>query len=237
MNKKIQIWLPLLLSIAMIAGMLIGYRMRDNQPGKKFFSLDKQTALQEVMNLIQNKYVDNVKINSLGDSAIIAVLNKLDPHSIFIPAEELQGVNDDIAGNFFGIGIEFNIFNDTLNVLNVIEDGPSFKAGIAIGDKFIQVNDSVIVGKKITSESIKKLLRGELGSSVAVNVIRESKLQKFSILRGIIPVSSVDASYIIENGIGYIKLNKFTQVTYREFMKALEALQKQGLKKLILDLI
>ena len=86
MNKKIQIWLPLLLSIAMIAGMLIGYRMRDNQPGKKFFSLDKQTALQEVMNLIQNKYVDNVKINSLGDSAIIAVLNKLDPHSIFIPA-------------------------------------------------------------------------------------------------------------------------------------------------------
>lgn len=236
MNKKIQIWLPLLLSIAVIAGMLIGYRMRDNQPGKKFFSLDKQTALQEVMNLIQNKYVDNIKINSLGDSAIIAVLNKLDPHSIFIPAEELQGVNDDIAGNFFGIGIEFNIFNDTLNVLNVIEDGPSFKAGIAIGDKFIQVNDSVIVGKKITSESIKKLLRGELGSSVAVNVIREGKLQKFSILRGIIPVSSVDASYIIENGIGYIKLNKFTQVTYREFMKALEALQKQGLKKLILDL-
>jgi carboxyl-terminal processing protease len=236
MNKKIQIWLPLLFSIAMIAGMLIGYRMRDDQPGKKFFSFDKQTALQEVMNLIQNKYVDNVKINSLGDSAILSVLNKLDPHSIFIPAEELQGVNDDIAGNFFGIGIEFNIFNDTLNVLNVIADGPSFKAGIAIGDKFIQVNDSVIVGKKITTESIKKLLRGELGSSVAVNIIRKGKIQKFSIVRGIIPVSSVDASYLIEKGIGYIKLNRFTQVTYREFMKALEALQKQGLNKLILDL-
>jgi carboxyl-terminal processing protease len=236
MNKKIQIWLPLLISIAMIVGMLIGYKMRDNQPGRNYFSLDKVTALQEVMNLIQNKYVDDVKINSLGDSAIITVLNKLDPHSVFIPAEELQAVNDDIAGNFFGIGIEFNIFNDTLNVLNVIPDGPSFKAGLSIGDKLIQVNDSVIVGKKIAAESIKKLLRGELGTAVAVNVVREGKVQKFSIVRGIIPVSSVDASYIIENGIGYIKLNKFSQVTYKEFMKALEGLQKQGLKKLILDL-
>ena len=236
MNKKIQIWFPLLFSIAVIAGMLIGYRIRDDQPGKKFFSFDKPTALQEVMNLIQNKYVDDVKISALGDSAIIAVLNKLDPHSVFIPAEELQGVNEDIAGNFFGIGIEFNIFNDTLHVLNVIPDGPSFKAGIAIGDKFIQVNDSVIVGKKITSESVRKLLRGDLGTQAVVTLIRQGKLQKISIVRGIIPISSVDASYIIENGIGYIKLNKFSQVTYREFMKSLEGLQKQGLKKLILDL-
>ena len=236
MNKKNQIWLPLLFSIAVIAGMLIGYRMRDNQPGKKFFSFDKPTALQEVMNLIQNKYVDDVKISALGDSAIIAVLNKLDPHSVFIPGEELQGVNEDIAGNFFGIGIEFNIFNDTLHVLNVIPDGPSFKAGIAIGDKFIQVNDSIIAGKKITSERVRKLLRGDLGTQAVVTLLRKGKLIKVSIVRSIIPISSVDASYIIGNGIGYIKLNKFSQVTYHEFMKALESLQKQGLKKLILDL-
>ena len=236
MNKKIQIWLPLLFSIAVIAGMLIGYRMRDNQPGKKFFSIDKPTALQEAMNLIQNKYVDDVKISALGDSAIIAVLNKLDPHSVFIPAEELQGVNEDIAGNFFGIGIEFAIYNDTLHVLNVIPDGPSFKAGIAIGDQFIQVNDSSIAGKKITSESIRQLLRGDLGTKAMVTLVRKGKLLKVPIVRGIIPVSSVDASYIIGNGIGYIKLNKFSQVTYREFMKALEGLQKLGLKKLILDL-
>ena len=236
MNKKNQIWLPLLFSIAVIAGMLIGYRMRDNQPGKKFFSFDKPTALQEVMNLIQNKYVDDVKISALGDSAIIAVLNKLDPHSVFIPGEELQGVNEDIAGNFFGIGIEFNIFNDTLHVLNVIPDGPSFKAGIAIGDKFIQVNDSMIAGNKITSERVRKLLRGDLGTQAVVTLLRKGKLVKVSIVRSIIPISSVDASYIIGNGIGYIKLNKFSQVTYHEFMKALESLQKQGLKKLILDL-
>lgn len=236
MNKKIQIWLPLLLSIAIIAGMFIGYRLRDSQPGKNFFSFDKPRPLQEVMNLIQRKYVDDVKMSALSDSAIMAVLHTLDPHSVFIPAEELQGVNEDIAGNFFGIGIEFNIFDDTLHVLNVIPDGPSFKAGIRIGDKFIKVNDSAIAGKKITTERVRKLLRGDLGTKAEVVVLRGTRLQPFTIIRGIIPVSSVDASYIIESGIGYIKLNKFSQVTYREFMQALEGLQKQGLKKLILDL-
>ena len=236
MNKKIQIWLPLFISIAVIAGMLVGYRLRDTQPGKNFFSFDKPRPFQEVMNLIQNKYVDDVKVGALSDSAIITVLKKLDPHSIFIPAEDLQGVNEDIAGNFFGIGIEFNIFSDTLHVLNVIPDGPSSKAGIQIGDKFIKVNDSIIAGKKITTDQVRKLLRGDLGTKALVSVLRNGKLQSFTIIRGIIPVSSVDASYIVENDIGYIKLNKFSQVTYREFMKALEDLQRQGLKKLILDL-
>ncbi len=236
MNKKIQIWLPLLISVAVVAGMLVGYKLRDTQPGKNFFSVDRPRPLQEVLNLIGNKYVDDVKINALSDSAIIAVLNKLDPHSVFIPAEDLQSVNEDIAGNFFGIGIEFNIFDDTLHVLNVIPDGPSFKAGILIGDKFISVNDSVIAGKKISTGRVRKLLRGDLGTKALVTVLRKGKLQTFTIVRGIIPVSSVDASYIIENGIGYIKLNKFSQVTYREFMQALEGLQKLGVKKLILDL-
>ncbi|MBC7889263.1 MAG: S41 family peptidase [Ferruginibacter sp.] len=236
MNKKIQVWLPLLISIAVIAGMLIGYRLRDTQPGKRFFSFDKPRPLQEVMNLIQNKYVDEVKITALSDSAIIAVLHKLDPHSVFIPSEELQGVNEDIAGNFFGVGIEFNIFEDTLHVLNVIPGGPSFKAGIKIGDKFIQVNDSVIAGKKITTDQVRKLLRGDLGTKAVVQVVRKGNQQSFTIVRGVIPVSSVDASYIIGNGIGFIRLNKFSQVSYREFMQALEDLQKKGLKKLILDL-
>lgn len=236
MNKKIQTWFPLLISIAVIAGMYIGYKLRDTQPGKNFFSLERPRPLQEVMSLISNKYVDDVKIGALSDSAIIAVLNKLDPHSIFIPADDLQTVNEDIAGNFFGIGIEFNIFNDTLNVLNVIPDGPSAKAGIKIGDKFIKVNDSTITGNKISTERVRKLLRGDLGTKALVNVFRNGKVQAYTIVRGIIPVSSIDASYIIENGIGYIRLNKFSQVTYREFMKALEGLQKQGLKKLILDL-
>ena len=236
MNKKIQVWLPLLFSITMIAGMIMGYKMRDNMPGKNFFSTVKRRPVQEVMDLIESKYVDKVKIAALSDTAIVAILSKLDPHSVFISAEDLQGVNDDIAGNFFGIGIEFNLMKDTINVINVIPDGPSFKAGIKIGDKFIKVDDSLVAGKKITTDKIRKLLRGDLDTKVIVTILRNGQIKPFTVSRGIIPVSSVDASYIIENGIGYIRLNKFSQVTYREFMKALEGLQKQGLKKLILDL-
>jgi carboxyl-terminal processing protease len=149
MNKKIQVWLPLLFGVSIAAGMLIGYRLRDTQPGRSFFSTDKSSPLQEIMSLIQNKYVDDINMGVLGDSAVVAVLHSLDPHSVFIPAEDLQSVNEDIAGNFFGIGIEFNIFSDTLHVLNVIPDGPSARAGIEIGDKFISVNDSILAGKKI----------------------------------------------------------------------------------------
>ncbi len=236
MNKKTQVWLPLLFSVTIIVGMMIGYKMRDNMPGKSFFFVDKRHPLQEIMDLIENKYVDSVKIAALSDTAITAILNKLDPHSVFIPAEELQGVNDDIAGNFFGIGVEFSLFNDTINVINIVPDGPSFKAGIKTGDKFIKVDDSLVAGKKITTEKIRKLLRGDLDSKVVITVLRDGQVKPYSITRGIIPISSVDASYIIKNGIGFIRLNKFSQVTYREFMKTLEGLQKQGLKKLILDL-
>ena len=177
MNKKLQVWIPLLFSIAVIAGMLIGYRLRDTQPGKSFFSYERPRPIQEVMNLINNKYVDEVKMNELNDSAIAAILGKLDPHSVFIPAEDLQSVNDDIAGQFFGIGIEFNIFNDTLHVLNVVPDGPSFKAGIKIGDKLISVNDSSIAGKKITTDKIRKLLRGDIDTKVRIGIYRNGKKQ------------------------------------------------------------
>jgi len=236
MNKKIQVWLPLLFSITMIVGMFIGYRMRDNMPGKNFFFVDKARPVQEIMDLIETRYVDSEKMAVLSDTAITAILSKLDPHSVFIPSEDLQGVNDDIAGKFFGIGVEFSLIDDTINVVNVLPEGPGFKAGIQPGDKFIKVDDSLVAGVKISSEKIRKLLRGDNNTKVIINVLSNGKLKPLPVIRGIIPVSSVDASYIIENGIGYIRLNKFSQVTYIEFMKALEGLQKQGLKKLILDL-
>ncbi len=236
MNKKIQVWFPLLFSITMIAGMFIGYKMRDNMPGKNFFYVDKARPVQEIMDLIENKYVDSVKIAALSDTAITAILSKLDPHSVFIPSEELQGVNDDIAGKFFGIGVEFNVIDDTINVINVLPDGPGFKAGLKTGDKFIKVGDTTVAGVKISNDKIRKLLRGDFNTQVIITALSNGQLKPYKITRGIIPVSSVDASYIIENGIGYIKLNKFSKVTYIEFMKALEGLQKQGLKKLILDL-
>ncbi len=235
MSKKFQIWLPLLLSITMITGMWLGYRIKATIPGKSFFAVDKSMPFQEVLDLINTRYVDDVTAKQLNDTAIAAILSKLDPHSVFIPAEELQSVNDDIAGNFFGIGVEFEIINDTLNVLNVVPDGPSAKVGIVTGDQFLKVNDSLIAGNKITAERIRKLLRGSLESKVNITYKRNGKTNAATITRGVIPISSVDAAYIVEDGIGYIRLNKFSQVTYKEFMNALQSLQKQGLKKLILD--
>ncbi len=236
MNKKIQVWLPLLFSITLIAGMYLGYKMRDNMPGRKFFSLEKRRPIQEVMDLISNRYVDEVKQEELTDTAIEAILSKLDPHSVFIPAEELQQVNEDLAGKFYGIGIEFNIFDDTLNVINVLKDGPGDKAGLLIGDKFLKVGDSLVAGRKTSTETFRKLLRGDRGSEVAITYLRGNEQRKISITRDAIPLSSVDASYMLTSDIGYIRLNKFSSQTYREFMLALEALKKSGLKKLVLDL-
>ena len=236
MNKKINVWLPLLFSITMVAGMFLGYKMRDANPSKSFFHSEKRRPFQEISDLIKNKYVDDVNMDALMDTAIQSILNKLDPHSVFIPAEQLQGINEDIAGKFFGIGVEFNIFEDTINVLNVLKDGPGDKAGIKTGDKFLKVGDSLVAGNHITADKIKKLLRGDRGTKVTIEIVRNIEKKSISITRDAIPLKSVDASYMIDAHIGFIKLNKFSSQTYREFMEALTALKKQGLEQLILDL-
>lgn len=210
--------------------------MRDGMPGKKFFSIDKSRPMQELMDLIRNKYVDTVDVNKLADTAISAILSKLDPHSVFISADEVEESNQDIAGNFFGIGVEFEVIDDTINIMYVVPDGPASKAGVLTGDKFIKVSDSIVAGVKIKYPRIKKLLRGANNTRVSIDIIRGTEKKNITIQRGIIPVSSIDASYMIEPGVGYIRLNKFSQKTYREFMESLEKLKGQGLQKLILDL-
>lgn len=234
-TKKPKVWMPLLFSITLIVGMMLGYRMRDGMPGKPFFSVDKTKPLQELMDLIKARYVDSVDLGNLTDTAISAILGKLDPHSHYIEASEVQDSNDDIAGNFFGIGVEYDVIDDTINVLHVINDGPGFKAGLMTGDKFLMVNDSAVAGTKVRYEKIRRLLRGKHSSLVVVEILRGIERKKITIKRGIIPVSSVDAAYMIEPGIGYIRLNKFSQVTYREFMQSLEKLKSKGLQKLVLD--
>ncbi|HQW83774.1 MAG TPA: S41 family peptidase [Ferruginibacter sp.] len=235
-SKKIKVWLPLLFSITMIIGMYLGYKMRDNMPGKSFFFMEKPRPVQEIMDLISNRYVDDVKINDLADTAIQAMLSKLDPHSVYIPASELQQVNEELAGKFFGIGIEFNIFEDTLNVINVLKDGPGFKAGLLTGDKFIKVDDSIVAGNKTKVDTYRNLLRGDRGAKVTITYLRNNNIKKAVLTRDAIPLSSVDASYMIDSVTGFIKLNKFTTETYREFMLSLEALNKAGMKNLVLDL-
>ncbi|MEO6893872.1 MAG: PDZ domain-containing protein, partial [Ginsengibacter sp.] len=143
-NKKLQVWLPLLLSLCVVAGMFIGYRIKGNMPDNGIFLIQKEKPVNEVLDLIKRKYVDNENIDSLGNIAITTILSKLDPHSIYLPAQELKSVNEDLEGQFFGIGIEFNIIDDTVNVVNVMPKGPSEKAGLLIGDQLIKVDDSIV---------------------------------------------------------------------------------------------
>lgn len=229
--------MPLLFSIVMIVGMVIGFRLRENtRSGGSFFKVARRTPLQEVLDLINMKYVDSVNTDTLGNDAIQEMLTHLDPHSIFIPASLLQEVNEDLEGNFEGIGVEFQIIKDTVHVVNVLPKGPSDDAGLKIGDRFIKVGDSVVAGNDITTEKIKKLLRGPGGSSVKVNMLRNGQTQNFTIRRGTIPIPSLDAAYMLDSITGYIRLNKFAETTYEEFMQALEKLKTNNLKNLVLDL-
>ncbi|MDB5196765.1 MAG: carboxyl-terminal protease, partial [Flaviaesturariibacter sp.] len=163
-NKKLQVWLPLLFSLVMIAGMFFGFKLHQQTGSAKgFFVRDRRSSLQEALDLIKNKYVDTVKIDSLQDNAMEGIMNQLDPHSVYIPATDLSEANEDIVGNFQGIGVEFNIFEDTVNILYVVPNGPSDKAGLQIGDRIIKVGDSSIVSKTLPSADIRKMIRGEAG--------------------------------------------------------------------------
>lgn len=235
--KKLQIWLPLLFAIVMIVGMSIGFKLRENIPASQgFFKTGHRSSLQEVMDLVRTKYVDAVNIDTLTEDAVQAMLAHLDPHSVFIPAIHLREVNEDLQGNFQGIGVEFYIINDTVNIVSVLPGGPSDKAGLQVGDKFLKVEDSLVAGKKITADGIKNLLRGEGGSKVKVSLLRDAQIVGAEITRGTIPLLSVDAAYMIDASTGFIHLNKFSGTSYEEFMQAMENLQKQGMKKLIFDL-
>lgn len=236
-SKKLQIWLPVLFAVVMVAGMMIGYQLKEKTLGNRFFSLSRRTSLQELVELIKGKYVDKVSADSINQLAADELLSHLDPHSVFIPADRLKEVNEDMMGNFQGIGVEFQIMDDTVNVMNVMKDGPSAKAGIQTGDKFIKVNDSVtIAGKKLQSDDIRKLLRGPVDTEVKLQLLRGNEKKEVKITRGVIPVSPVDAAYMINAETGYLRINKFAERTYEAFMQGMEKLQKQGMKQLILDL-
>lgn len=236
-QKKVQIWLPLLFALVMIAGMVIGYKLRDNtQVASNVFTFNrKRSPLQEVLDLVMLKYVDKVDIDTLGNDAIQDMLVKLDPHSNFIPARYLGAVTEDLQGNFQGIGIEFQVFKDTVNVVNVVPGGPSEAAGMQVGDKFLKVGDTTVIGK-ISTDRIKQLLRGPGGSTVVTTILRAGQPKTISITRGTIPLPSLDAAYLPAPGTGYMRISKFSETTYEEFMAGLEKLQAQGMQSLILDL-
>ena len=236
-NKKLQIWLPLILSATLIAGMYFGFKLRENTASTStFFTTQRNTTVQEILNLIRMNYVDPVKFDSLQQKAIAEMMGQLDPHSVFIPVSELQEITEDMVGKFEGIGVEFNFFEDTVHVVYVLTNGPSYKAGIQIGDKIIQVNKEAIIGDTISSEAVKQKIRGASGTLANLTIIRNRVSKNISVTRGTIPLPAIDAAYVLNSSTGYIKLNRFSETAYEEFMKSLEEQQAKGISKLVLDL-
>ena len=234
--KKLNYWLPLLMALVLILGMMIGFRLYPNSTTGSFFKTGKLSPVQQIVDIIRDNYVDTVHVDTLNDEAIQGMLNHLDPHSYYIPAAEQVEMNEDLQGNFQGIGVEFQILNDTVNITNVLAGGPSDKAGLLVGDQIIRVNDSVVAGNGITVERIKKFLRGPGASLVNVTMYRNHQPKIFAIQRGIIPLPALDAYYMLDPESGYIRINKFSRTTFEEFMVALEDLEKKGMKKLVLDI-
>lgn len=240
-----KIWMPLALAIVLVVGILIGGRLQQFVPAVYIDRADeydtqawKQGTIEELIRYVEAKYVDSTDRRALTEAAINTILNDLDPHSSYIPAEELAEVNDQLEGNFDGIGVEFLMLEDTIVVVAPMAGGPSEAAGILAGDKIVQIEDSIIVGKNLKTEDIINMLRGEKGSEVGIGVLRagEKQIRKFRVKRDKIPVHSVEVAYMLNKNTGYIKINRFSATTYEEFMKGLETLSAKGLKNVILDL-
>lgn len=236
-NKKSSaISSALLISLVLVLGMFLGIKFQDEIHALGFRT--KLSSMEQVMRLIEKKYVDTVDLKTLEQSNIEDLLSKLDPHSIYIPADEFKKVNEQLEGNFEGIGIEFYLLNDTIYVVSAISGGPSELLGIKSGDKIIKVDDKVVAGKKIANSDVTKMLRGEGGSKVKVSIKRNNnpELINFEITRGTIPLNSVDVAFMPSKEIGYIKVSSFGGTTYDEFFEGLKKLKNDGMKSLILDL-
>jgi carboxyl-terminal processing protease len=234
-EKKINLHNPILYAAIIGIGMFLGFKMKSTLlHGENTDSGGGR--IDEIMSLVKNNYVDSVGTDSVEAKAIDNLLSQLDPHSVYITPADLKGVDEDLEGEFDGIGIEYFLQKDTLMVTSVIAGGPSAEAGIQTGDKFIKVNDSIIAGKKLSTEALVKNLRGASGTKAKITLLRNNKaINEITITRGKIPMYSIDAAYMMNATTGYIKINRFSATTYKEFMAKMELLKNAGMKKLLLD--
>ena len=244
--KKLNIWLPLLLALVMVGGMFIGNKMQ-KAPIIKISSNEKLELgrisepgrVEELIRYIDSRYVDDIDREGLIEKAITNVLGDLDPHSNYISAKELKEVNEQLDGNFEGVGIEFLIVEDTIVVMMPIADGPSEKAGILIGDRIVEIGDSIVGGKTIAINDVVKQLKGEAGTKVKVGILRgrSNEVLDFTITRDQIPLHSLDVAYMLDNNTGYVKISRFSATTYREFMKEVETMvDEEDMQDLVIDL-
>lgn len=223
-----------ILLIGIVLGVMLDRRIKNGT----VMPLGRMTKLDYTIDLLESKYIDEITADSLSEMMVPELLKKLDPHSVYIPAQEFAEANEPLAGQFDGIGVMFNMLTDTALITNVISGGPSDKAGVVAGDKIMTVNDSLVAGMKINSDKLVKQLRGTRGTKVTIGVQRaDSKsLTQIPITRGVIPMKSLDAAFVIEGNIGFIKFSRFAATTYKEVMQAMERLTKEGATKFIIDI-
>lgn len=235
MNKKRNIGyvlLPLVLAIGTVGGIFIG----------KYSAVSKLSPQEEkvrtVLSLIREQYVDDIDVDSLLETSIPDLLTSLDPHSVYIPKSELTITNDDLDSSFGGVGVSFQVINDSVNIIEVIPGAPAEKAGMQPGDIILEAAGKKLSGENVSSEDVFSTLRGKEGTSVSVTVKRgnSKKPLKFDIVRGQIPSNSVDAKYMIADGVGYVKVSKFAKNTYDEFFTAISDLKEAGAEKFLIDL-
>lgn len=232
-------YIPIIIAISIIAGIMIGTFYTNHFSGNKLGTINTSSnKLNALLRIIDDQYVDTVDMAELVEDAMPQILGELDPHSSYIAAKDLEEVTADLRGSFSGIGIQFTIQQDTIHVNNVISGGPSEKVGLMAGDRIVEIDDSVFVGKVVTNSESMKRLKGPKGSEVKLGVFRhgEKDLLHFTIIRGDIPVKSIDASYMLNDKYGYIKINKFGETTYPEILISLAKLHQENCQGIVIDL-
>ncbi len=232
-NLSQNYWIPLIAAIAFVAGMwadMFIFRSNKLSEGEQKFA--------SILNTIREQYVDEIDTDSLIERTLPHLLNNLDPHSAYIPAKDLRGVNDELEGSFSGVGVSFVLINDTICVVEIISGGPAERVGMQAGDRIVTIDGENVAAKGITQQEVFNKLRGPKDTIVSLGIKRAGAkdLLKFDVTRGDIPVTSIDAAYMLSDSIGYIKVNKFSRNTYNEFITAMSRLRFAGAKKYILDL-
>lgn len=230
---------PLLMALCVVFGILIGTFYANHFSGNRLSIINTSSnKLNNLLHIVDDQYVDTVNINSLVEKAMPQILAELDPHSVYISAKDVQAANDDLKGSFSGVGIEFNIRQDTLHVQNVISDGPAERAGVLAGDKIVSVDGKPFVGKTATNEEAMRRLKGPKDTKVKLGIKRygEKGIKYITVTRGEIPTKSINATYMLDDNTGYIKIKNFGENTYPELLIALATLSQEDFSNLVIDL-
>ncbi len=237
-SKYNYIW-PTIIALALAIGVFIGGKLHFNDTPERLFTTNsKKDKLNRLIDYIDYEYVDEINTDSIVDVAVNNILDKLDPHSVYIPKREMNQVSENMKGDFVGIGIIFNMFRDTITVIRPVEKGPSFLKGIIAGDRILMADKDTLFGKRLPNDEIVDKLKGKKGTSVQLKVYRkqENKIFTVTVKRDLVPIRSVEAYFMLTDDMGYIKVNRFAESTYKEFASALKDLQKKGATKMTLDL-